>query len=228
MGFGLLLIGYLVANVMSYSFVPKFLGYALMMWGCIKLSDYDTKFRACMMPAVPAGILSVYLYGDHMCKLFKFETALFPQSIVSSVSLIESLLSAGFTVLMLIAIISIAKSTELDKLSFKAARNIVILGLGEVAYIVARCLPIGQVANAIAYGALIVRALHIFLDLLLLFACYRMICKEGDEDMPAKEINIPIIRKMEEVLNKRDKNAYQSAKDFSEKRYEKKKKKKKK
>lgn len=222
MGFGLLLIGYLAANVMSYSFVPKVMGYALMMWGCIKLSDYDVKFRRSIIAAALAVIPTVYLDANKICKMLNISTDLFSEGLVNSIGLVETVFSLGFGILLMIAIISIAKSTELDKLAFRAARNIVIMAFGEAVYIVALCLPTGNVRNGMAYCALIIRALRILLDLLLIFACYRMICNEGDEDMPAKEVNIPIIRKMEEVLNKRDKDAFESAKNISEKRNEKK------
>ena len=227
MGFGLLLLGYLAANVMSYSIVPKFLGYALMMWGCIKLSEYDLKFKRCLFFAAPAVVISVYLDANKICNMLDVSTELFSTGIVNSAKLIEVFLSLGFCIFLMIAIISIAKSTELDKLAFKAARNIVIMSLGELLYVIALVLPSGTISNGFAYCALIIRFLHVILDVLLIFACFRMICKEGDEDMPAKEVNIPIIRKMEEVLNKRDKNAFDSARSFSEKRAEKKRKKKK-
>ena len=223
MGFGLLLLGYVAANVMSIGFVPKMLGYALMIWACIKLSDYEPRFKRCLYVAAPAAILSVYIDANKICKMLGATSSMFPDGAVKYVGYAESLASLGFCVLLMIAIIAIAKSTELDKLAFRAARNIVITALGEAAYFVAVCLPNGNVANGIAYAALTIRALHILLDILLIFACYRMICNEGDEDMPAKETNIPILRKMEEVLNKRDKNAFDSARSFSEKRMEKKK-----
>lgn len=226
MGFGLLLIGYLAANVMSYSFVPKIVGYALMMWGCVKLSDYDVKFRRCLIAAALAVIPTVYLDANKICKLLNISTDLFSKGLVNSIGLVETVLSLGFGVMLMIAIISIAKSTELDKLAFRAARNIVIMTLGEVIYIVALCLPEGNVRNVMGNCAFIIRALFVLLNLLLIFACYRMICNEGDEDMPAKEVNIPIIRKMEEVLNKRDKDAFESAKNISEKHHEKKRRKK--
>ena len=124
--------------------------------------------------------------------------------------------------MLMTAIISIAKATELDKLAFRAARNIVIMTLGELVYVIAFFLPESGVRNGMAYCALIIRALHILLDLMLIFACYRMICNEGDEDMPVKEVKIPVLRKMEEVLNKRDKDAFESARNISERRAEKK------
>ena len=228
MGFGLLLFGYLAANVMSYSFVPKFIGYALMMWGCIKLSDYDLKFKRCLLWAAPATLLSIYLDAYKICKMLNISTALFSKNIVDLFNLADIFVSLGFCIFLMMAIISIAKSTELNKIAFKAARNIVIAAFGETLYVVAIALPRGTIANGIAYCAILIRFLRVILDLAVIFACFRMICNEGDEDMPAKEINIPIIRKMEEVLNKRDKNAFDSARNISERHSQKKSKKKKK
>ena len=228
MGFGLLLLGYLAANVMAYSFVPKLIGYALMMWGCIKLSEYDLKFRRCLLIAAPATVLAIYVDANKICKMLGVSTDLFPQKTVSLVNTAEIYFSLGFCILLMLAIVSISKSTELDKLAFKAARNIVVMSIGEALYAVALLLPYGEVANGIAYVAIIIRFFHIILDLAVIFACFRMICKEGDEEMPAKEIKIPVLRKMEEVLNKRDKNAFDSARNLSEKRAQRKSNKKKK
>lgn len=215
MGFGLMLIGYLAAYVMSYAFVPKIIGYALMIWGTCKLMEYDLKFKRCLWPLLSAGVLSVYDLAEDICKSAGVESAIFSKGIVNAVNYADLLLSVCFIVFLMIAITSIANATELPKLSFRAMRNILILLLGEVLYVVALCLPAGQVANGIAYFALIVRALRIVLDLMLLFACLRMICQEGDQDMPERESNIPIIRKMEAVLSKRDKDAFDSGIKYS-------------
>lgn len=227
MGFGLLLFGYLAAFVMSYSFVPGFIGLAIMMWASIKLSDYEPKFKRCLPVLIPLSIASIYVYGAGLFgKLLNIKLSIFPEAVVGSVKIIEQLLTVAFLSLLMIAIASLAKQTGLDKLAFRAVRNMFILCLGEGAYLIALCLPSGQVANVIANVALIVRALRIILDLMLIFACYRMICQAGDEDMPAKEVRIPILRKMEEVMNRRDKQAFDSGNELSEKRKSKKKNKK--
>ena len=227
MGFGLLLFGYLAAFVMSYSFVPGFVGLAIMMWASIKLSDYELKFKRCLPALIPLSIASIYLYGaDLFGKLLNIKLSIFPESVVGSVRIIEQLLTVLFISLLMIAIASLAKQTELDKLAFRAVRNMIVLWVSEGSYLIALCLPSGQVANVIANVALIARVLRIILDLMLIFACYRMICQAGDEEMPAKEVRIPILRKMEEVMNRRDKQAFDSGIELSEKRKNKKKKKK--
>ena len=48
-----------------------------------------------------------------------------------------------------------------------------------------------------------------------------MICDEGDADMPDKEINIPIMKEMENIMRRRDKNAFDSGMNIREKRREK-------
>jgi hypothetical protein len=55
-----------------------------------------------------------------------------------------------------------------------------------------------------------------------------MICDESDADMPDKEINIPVIKQMEDIMRRRDKNAFDSGKLWSAKRRAKKESKKKK
>lgn len=228
MGFGLLFIGYVFANVMSVTFVPKIIGYAIMLWGIIRLSDYEVEFKKCNLPLILAGTASIYPYlSDLFTKYLKIDVGIFPTSVVRGVSILEILLSVWFLTFLMLAVSSLAIQVDLKKISFRALRNIVVLLIGELLYVAAFCIPAGQVANVMAYIALFVRILRVILDVSLLFSCYRLICQEGDEDMPQKEIRIPIIKQMEEIMNKRDKNAFDSGKDFSEK-YNKKRKNKKK
>jgi len=223
MGFGLILMGYILANdVMKLSFVPSIIGYALMSWGCIKLNDYNVRFKRCAIPLIPSSILSIYLFCDRILKL---DSPIFTDTAVKAVRAVEAVSYACFMALLMVAIVSIAKETGLDKLAFRAARNMVIIFISESIYLIATCLPTGNISGGMAYCAMMIRLLRVILDTLLLFACYRMICSEGDEDMPAKEIKTPILRKMEEVMNKRDKNTYDSAKAFKENRIKKKRKK---
>ena len=111
MGFGLLLLGYVAAYVMSYGIVPKILGYALMMWACVKLADYEPRFRKCLYVAAPATLLAVYLDADKICTLFGFTSEIFPKTAVTYVSYAEIIASLGFCALLMIAVI-VKNSTQ--------------------------------------------------------------------------------------------------------------------
>ena len=76
--------------------------------------------------------------------------------------------------------------------------------------------------------AIALRLIWIVLDLVLFASCYRLICDESDVDMPDREVNIPAFKQMENVMRRRDKNAFDSGRMLSEKRFSKKQNKKKK
>ena len=83
-------------------------------------------------------------------------------------------------------------------------------------------LPKSETTQVVFWVAIGLRLMWIVLNLVLLVSCYRMICDESDVDMPDREINIPIIKQMEKIMRKRDKNAFDSGIKWSEKRKNKK------
>ena len=102
-----------------------------------------------------------------------------------------------------------------------------VIFIAEIAYTVMIFLPKNETVQAIFLGVVILRFIWIFLDLILLASCYRQICEEGDESMPDKEINLPVIKQMESIMRRRDKNAFDSGIKWTENRRAKKEKRKK-
>ena len=228
MGFGLLFVGYFVTYVMSYVFIPKLLGCVLMLAGVIKLSEYELRFKRCIPVLGAMGVSSAYMLLRNIFEYFSIESSLFSEVSLNVVSTIDEALTVLFHILLLIAITAIAKSTEIEKICFKAMRNLLIIGVAEVAYFIVLLVPASETKQVIFWIALCLRLIWIVLDLMLLASCYRMICDENDVDMPDKEINVPIIKQMEDIMRRRDKNAFDSGKLWNEKRRAKKESKKKK
>lgn len=221
MGFGLMFIGYFFAYLISLVIVPKILGYLIMVWATVKLSAFDLKFKRCL-PAL-GGLVIVSGYGllKDIFKYLSIESSLFGGVIPNVISLVEEALVLIFHALLMLAIANIAKDIGLEKIRFRAMRNLLIIAVAEAAYTVMTFLPKNETTQSIFLGAVILRFIWIALDLILLVSCYRMICEEGDEDMPDKEINIPIIKQMESTMRKRDKNAFDSGISLANKRMDK-------
>lgn len=228
MGFGLLFVGYFVTYVMSYVFIPKLLGCIIMLAGIIKLSEYELKFKRCIPVLGAMSVSSAYMLLKNIFEYLRIESQLFNDGILNVVSTVDEGLTVLFHIFLLIAITSIAKSTGIDKLCFKSMRNLLIVGVAEVTYFAVLIFQDINIKQVLFWIALCLRLIWIVLDLLLLASCYRMICDEGDADMPDKEINIPIIKEMENIMRRRDKNAFDSGMNIREKRREKKESKKKK
>lgn len=228
MGFGLLFVGYFVTYVMSYVFIPKLLGCIIMLAGILKLSEYELRFKRCIPAVVAMSVSSAYMFLRNVFEYYRIESSLLNEGILNVVSTVDEAFTVLFHVLLLIAITAIAKNIGIDKICFKAMRNLLIICVAEVVYFVVLMVPASDMKQILFWIALCLRGLWIILDLMLLASCYRMICDESDADMPDKEINVPVIKQMEDIMRRRDKNAFDSGKSFREKRKVKKESKKKK
>ena len=221
MGFGLMFVGYFVAYVMSYAFIPKLIGCLIMLWGIINLSQYELKFKRCIPVLGVMSVISIYVLMSNIFGYFDITSVFFSDSVISVVTAVDEAVNFIFHAFLLIAITSISKATDLEKLAFKAMRNLLIVGAAEIAYLIFSALPQNESTRPVYLIAFCLRLIWIILDLILLASCYRLICDEKEVDMPDKEINIPVIKQMEEIMRKRDKNAFDSAIRWSEKRRDK-------
>ena len=227
MGFGLMFVGYFFTYLISLVLVPKILGYVIMLWATVKLSAFDVKFKKCLPALCGLFLISAFSLSGDIIKHFGIVSSMFNDTVLNVVSVAEELLVVAFHAFLMFAIGSIAMDTGLEKIRFRAMRNLLLIGVAEGAYVAIVFLPKNKVIQAIFAVVVILRFIWIILDLVLLASCYRMICEAGDEDMPEKEINIPVIKQMESIMRKRDKNAFDSGKRWTEKRKEKKEKRKK-
>ena len=101
---------------------------------------------------------------------------------------------------------------------YNSMRHLIIVIASELVYFVTLFLPGGEAASVVSYVAVVLKLLWTILNTLLLANCYKMICPEGEEDMPAVESKNPIIRKMDAVIAKREENARQAAIDLVSRR----------
>ena len=218
MGFGLLFIGYFVTYVMSYVFIPKLLGCILMLLGVLKLSAYDLKFKKCIPVLGAMSITSAFMLVNSALQYFNITALVINDVLLNSVSVADELLGLGFHAFLLLAINNIARDTGLEKLCFKAMRNLLLVFVAEIAWFAVLIFSDTSANQVIFWIAIGLRIIWIVLDLILLVSCYRLICDESDVDMPDKEVNIPVIKQMEEIMRRRDKNAFDSGRNWSEKR----------
>lgn len=222
MGFGLLFVGYFAVYIMSLVIIPSLIGYLFMAWANVKLSQYDLCFKRCIPILGFLCLVSTYLLIGDIFDYMSIESALFSEVVKTVVQTAEKILSFVYQLFLMLAMRHIAIDTELPKLAYRSARNFSIGALSMAVYIVAWILPEGEVAKTLALSAFLLELLWIILTLVLIASYYRLICDESDFDMSVKEVKIPIIGKMEEIMRRRDQNAYNSAKDMAEKRRQKK------
>ncbi len=222
MGFGLLFIGYLLAYFMSLAFPLKLIGCIFMISGARRLSEYNGRFKLCVPPLGILCLISAYSLLCFVLSMLNIASPLASDTLKTVFAYIGEAVDMAYHACLLTAICSIAKETELPKHAYKSMRNLLIVLLAGVIYFVAVLLPKGEAASVLGIASTAMKILWIVLDLVLLANCYRLICPEGEEDMPAKESKIGFIRKMNEVIDKREENAKTSAIQLKEKRKKKK------
>ena len=217
MGYGLLFIGYAVAFLMSinsFGFIFRAIGSLLALCGLKKLCQFETKYNFC------------YLSAWAMCFAAMAEGAVFmagdgaPENLQAYVSMAFCVPAIPFHLIFYKATCALSTEVGLDKISVKSARHAVfgvLVVLLALSTFVAR--SFGWSFINYLFGATLIGAiLLIFMNLLLIYSCYKNICEEGDEDNAAKPSRIPFMNKLFEVSEKRQQEIYEKTKAYAEER----------
>lgn len=190
MGFGCLFIGYFFANMMppvgSPLSVLKLIGYPLMVAALYRLAPYHKRFLYCFILSLATLPFAVY-YGMYGLSEFgAFPThAFLSGTFYNVVQILYLAVSLALHVLLLLAVAGLSAELKLSQIRANAWRNLTFVG----AYFLLRflmMLPVSALQRLIG-PTLLLWICMIFLNLYLLFRCYRYICPEGDEDMPDRQ-----------------------------------------
>ncbi len=193
MGFGYLLIGYLITFVLSmtaqslgFSGLAWLAGYAVMMGGLSMLSHYQSAFSWAKWSLIPLFVSALYQTFADFDALLLLELPLFGTVAWAVYEWLTLALVVVFNLLMLYAIHRLAQEVELPKLSVAAGRNAIFLGIYVLLKIFVAMPFAESIAGYLALPILGFDLIWIICNLLLLLSCAKTICPEGDEDQPAK------------------------------------------
>ena len=193
MGFGYLLIGYLITFVLSmtaqslgFAGLAWLAGYAMMLGGLSMLSQYHSAFARAKWSLVPLLVSALYQTIYDLDALLLLELPIFGSVVWAIYEWLTLALVVVFNLLLLYAIHRLAEEVELPKLSVSAARNAIFLGLYVLIKIVSAMPFASSIGGYLALPMLGFDLLWIICNLLLLLSCTKTICPEGDEDQPAK------------------------------------------
>lgn len=184
MGFGWLLVGYFFVAVVSIYSPLSFAmlaGYPLMIYGLWQLAPYHRYFRVSFFFSFLSLPFAVYyaIYGfGQMGFSVPSVSALF-----ATVEWIYFVFTVLFVALWLFAIFSLCRELAHARLLTCALRALIFFGLAQIADFAGR-LPISFIRNNQGYFALpavLLRLIVIFLNLYLIYQCYRHICPQGEE-----------------------------------------------
>ena len=205
MGFGYLLIGYLVtflfsitAQALQLGFLAMMVGCAAMLFGVYKLMQYCASFRYSSWLLIGMLLLSVYHMIAEMSDAFLLELPFVSEAAQSIVGWVEFLLVMVFHAALLSSIRELAMRVELGSLATSAIRNMILMLAYGIVYLV-NGLPFGFSATVRGYFALTLTVLQIvwiFANLFLLLSCNKSICAQGQENPERKRYRWEFLNKL--------------------------------
>ncbi len=239
MGFGYLLLGYLITFViyltvqaLNVGSLATLLGYALMCYGLFSLNRYDSAFTIAKWMAVARLCLVPYAVLTDASSLFLFDLPILGGVWEAAVRWIGFCVEIILLFAMLYGIRMLADSIELKKLSGAALRNTLFVGAYALLYLVWN-LPFAEgIRPYLTFSVQLMNLAVIFVNVLLLLQCTKNICREGDEEVTPKRSRFEWINRMgdayEKAHTKLNEQAKADGEAFMRQRVEKKKNKKKK
>ena len=194
MGFGWLTIGYFFVATVSMTALSLqsplaigiLAGYPMMVFGLYLLAHYHRYFRVAFYTSLPTLLLAVY-YAFQALAQFGLSVPLIT-SAASTVSWLHFAWHSLLTFLFLLGIADLCRELGLMRHRINAWRNVFLFALTTLLDFISR-LPIGFIQTYQGYfltPALLVRLAVVFLNLHLLFSCFRDICS-ADEGIVESE-----------------------------------------
>lgn len=197
MGFGFLLLGYLMffnIQAQSISIDPfcDLVGYILMLIGLCKLCKYNRGFRYAKyvdIVLLPIGVLTLLLQVQSTFAARGISSVLDVLTGVASVyRVLLSFLVLLFHAALYWGIYEMATEVALPKLRKASLRNLILTVLYYVFILLLHLFrePLGTLGTYFNGPMQLYGYLWILLGAVCIFNCYRLICLPGDEDMPPR------------------------------------------
>ena len=197
MGFGILLIGYVMFfNVQAQNIaIDPFcdlVGYILMLIGLCRLGHYNRGFRiakALDIALLPVGVLTLLLQIQKTCVFYKIQTPIEALAKITPVyTVVLSVLVLAFHAALYLGIYEMATEVSLEKLRRAALRNLLITAFYYLIMLFLQLFGslLGDFAKYFNGPMRLYGYVWILLGIVCVFNCYRLICLPGDENMPPR------------------------------------------
>ena len=193
MGFGLLLVGYFLTNILPVISVFSFamlIGYPLIIAGLYRLAPYDKRFYYAMWCCYPSLAFAVYYtVSGLMAADLVPKIAIFSGTAFSVVEWIYFLYTLVLNLMILRGVALFTEEMGLFQLQSAAWRNLTFVLIYHAVFFVIH-LPFPFIRShsaAFALPVTLLRYLCVFLNLWLFFLCYRYILPEGSEMIELKK-----------------------------------------
>ncbi len=217
MGFGYVLLGLFVSLNFVYEAITMPLAVALLLLGMLTLGAYNRPLKEARLALCPLGAVAVLAFvyeGGYMLGLISPTARGNAMDFLSPASTLCFLL---FLWRLFAGIAELGKETELPEVTVRAKRNIVFSFIAYTAYLFIN-LPLPfpwykTFAVHAVFPVLVCRMVVAILNLLLLFTCYRLICRPEDVDMPRKKTGIGFLDRFHEEMDEKEEKRQKEEKE---------------
>ncbi len=228
MGFGPLLIGYLITFIISlgvgnYLFATMLIGGFIMFLGLSELRRYCPSFIYAIIANVLMILCSFYETAAFFDNAFLLETGISGENILLVFDWIEFAINLVFNITLLYGIADLSVRVDYPETKQKAFRNMVFVGVYNVFQLML-FIPNSIFENDKGFFLtllMIIQLIYAFFNIFLIFKCYAMICPAGEEDMNRKPSRFKFVNKMREKQDEREQQAIESTKAYFEKKLQK-------
>ena len=227
MGFGLLLIGYVlsfvaIAGMGEFMFAGMLIGGFLMYLGLSELRKYSPVFIYALIASILIIVCSVFKLGVWLNTWLSLELAFFSPITQSIIEWVKFALYLVFDFSMLYGIADLSRRVELSDTRTKAIKNMVFVAIYGIFQLITRMPFMSSIGDgdkqAVLMLLLIVQLVYTVLNSFLIFNCYAMICPEGQEEMPRKPSRFAFINKWRAIRDAHDEKAAEEMKNYYEER----------
>ena len=196
MGFGLLFIGFFFAVMMSlYEIfsIAMLVGYPMILVALRRLAPYHRRFHLLFYVSMLSIPFALYYAPFSLSKLgVTALQGLFAGTHVTVMQWAYLIFLCAFQLLLLYAIAGLADELSLFAIKAMAWRNFLLVGICYLLDCIGRMPILAAYEPYFALPVILCRVLTIFLNLWLIYQCYRQICPEEENALafdlePAEE-----------------------------------------
>jgi hypothetical protein len=204
----------------------RLVGYVIMLFSFTKLNKYNRSFNFPAYAAVAliavSAVESFMGIQEILYNSLTISDLLISMEILKTVNMVDDAITLVFNALLIYAVRSIAKETEVDSVAYSAARNFFVIALYYVLCAIGY-LPFDFVDTYKLYFSMPIYLLYfvwIILMLVLIFKCYAKICDEADEDMPLRKSRFEFVNKFREETARREQKAVDEVQEYAKNKLE--------
>lgn len=209
MGFGILLLGYLItyfisitANALGIGSIALLAGSALMFWGIRSLCRFNLSFVPAKWLTLPVFALGLLRLWQDMAKawfLWEGKAADVMTAVITWASFATMLV---FHFAMLYGIRVLALEVGLGKLSSHAMYNTLAVGVWGGLFLLCNMPAIGEsLLPYLSVSMALFNLIYLISNIVLLVRCAKNICAEGDEEVAPKPSRFAWLNRINESYN---------------------------